>query len=59
MEDMISSLQAVKNTLESLHILSTNDNMEKLFACQEVLTAVMHKLKEKPEEAENGHGNAE
>lgn len=49
MDEMRNNLQAIKNTLETLVIPATCDNMEKLLACQQLLSAMIEDMKEAPD----------
>ena len=40
------TLQAIKNTLETLMIQSTEDNMTKLLACRQLLTQMIEGMNE-------------
>lgn len=43
---MKDNLQAIKNTLETLMIQSTEDNMTKLLACRQLLTQMIEGMNE-------------
>ena len=53
MDELRNNLQAIKNTLETLTIPATYDNLEKLLACQQLLSSLIEK------ETDNGNTDAE
>ena len=55
MEELRNNLQAIKNTLETLTIPATCSNLEKLLACQQLLTAMI----ERTEVKTDGNADAE
>lgn len=44
MNEIQTSLTAIKQTLEDIEIKATVDNMQKLLACQQLLTQVIEKV---------------
>ena len=52
MNEAQTSLQAIKNTLESIEIKATVTNMERLLACQQLLSTLIEKVGD-------DHGNAD
>ena len=59
MEELITKLQAVRNTLEGFDIISRRETMLKLIGCQQVLDEVIGELRDKPAEVQDGNDHAE
>ena len=59
MEELITKLQAVRNTLEGFDIISRRETMLKLIGCQQVLDEVIGALRDKPAEVQDGNNQAE
>ena len=57
MSEDVNKIQAVINTLQSLNIPATMDNMGKLMGCVQVLEEVKNNLNRKEEQ--NGNSKAE
>ena len=52
MEEMVTRIQSVINTLEGLDIRSTYENMDRLLGCLQVLAKIRDDLKEKETKAD-------
>ena len=52
MEEMVTRIQSVINTLEGLDIRSTYENMDRLLGCLQVLAKIRDDLKEKEAKAD-------
>ena len=62
MEEIITKIQAVRNTLEGFEIISKKETMLKLIGCQQVLDEVLGALRNPPEEGtevQDGNDHAE
>ena len=59
MEELITKLQAVRNTLEGFDIISRRETMLKLIGCQQVLDEVIGMMRDRPAEVQDGNNQAE